>query len=463
MALYPSDTPTFDSQGWRMVPLYHVSKTGAILFWEVSFDVPTSTLNTMSGTLVKKALVVSLRKDPTFLKETFLNDALNIPHNREEVIANVTKIYPPVGTAYAAFNIKYKSITPLRNFTVIDQGILECRSLRKKHADKHSATDDFDGLLRGTYQASFRVQLANVYHFPDHEDYDKKQISEAQWTAGLLAQTKEDGNHLVFYRRDDSIVAETRTGQSKAWLFEIKEQINLLLQELPEGTYIDGEITHPEGLQKLRTVMGRSKTRNVDGESLLVFHVFDIYIPPAKTGVVKLYSLERRMNLLDDAFAKVRRKAGFVSGKVELLPSTECHSVEELRRLFDRLISQGKEGLMIRKLSGKNDALLADSLYVPGGRTSNMLKIKPFQDEEGTIVDMDVGVGTYEGCAILIIQRENGDKFRLSVHGSIEEKRQVYSSKKEYIGRVYKYRFTGKTDDGLPREARGIDFRDDGI
>ena len=451
MALFPADTPK--TNAWRMVPLYHFTKTGGIMFWEVSFDEKEGKLYTASGTLFTKKRAAQLTASATL---PAYGAALNDPGLRKDVVAALIVIDEDAANAYNKVARKPVPVNPKASRTMREQGILECRARRKKHEDRKAATDDIDALLDGRYVAAFRVQLANTYFFPEHPRHKPSQLTSDHFAAGVLVQRKEDGNRLIIHIDDKGLVAETRTGQSYAWLDDIKANARILLSYLPPHTYLDGEITHPDGLQTLRTVVGKSRTRNVAGESQLTYLIFDIYIP----GDGAVYNLGDRRRILTDAYAQYTQFTKTI-GSISLLESHECHSLEELRSFYKTVVASGGEGVIVRKLAGAALQFASESIYEPAGRSDNLLKIKPREDAEGVIVAVNRGIGTHDGCAIFTIRMPEGGEFGVSAHGTVEESRELYNHAATCLGRTYKYSYSGMTLDGLPREVVAIDFRDD--
>lgn len=453
MALYPSDTPNTDS--WRMVPLYHKEKRGSIRYWEISFDERAGCLYTASGVLFTKALASEYANGA---RGSSFNAALNESDGRDDAQAALAEIDERVATNYRKCILKAVQVVPKSKRSMREQGALELRSRYKKQEDKHAASNDLDAILAGREVSQFRVGNANAWHFPGHEDYNANQLRAEHFEVGVLVQEKQDGCRLTMHLKDGQVVAETRKGLSYAWLPAVKECGAALLSLLPPSTYLDGEIMHPDGIQALRKVVGRSKTRNEDGESQLVYQIFDICVD---TEEGRRLPLDDRRRILEVAYDEFDSTGGH-DAPMTLLPTVRCHSVDDVRREFDRVIAAGGEGLVIRKLCGGRAELLSESVYDKGTRSNNLLKLKPFEDAEGLIVDVYEGTGTRQGCAIFLVEIAPGKRFGLTPHGTVDECIELYKRKESCIGRYYKYRFNGRyTDDGIPKEHRGIDFRDE--
>jgi DNA ligase-1 len=132
---------------------------------------------------------------------------------------------------------------------------------------------------------------------------------------------------------------------------------------LPNG--IDGELCLPDWTARLEDVM--SAFRSVKGEPAFSFAAFDYF-----------------EGCTSDPFHKrMSRLAHAASGlpHVELLRHERVNSPEQLRARFDEWVAEGFEGLMVRRPDGP---------YKMGRSTLKegyLLKLKPWHDEEATIID----------------------------------------------------------------------------
>ncbi|USD66661.1 DNA ligase [Vibrio sp. SCSIO 43136] len=111
-----------------------------------------------------------------------------------------------------------------------------------------------------------------------------------------------------------------------------------------------------------------------------------------------------------------------------------------LFRLLNTIESEKGEGVMLRAIN---------TPYIHG-RSEALLKLKPYQDAEATVIGYTQGKGKYQGqVGALIVQTEDGTEFNLG-SGLSDEMRQEPLP----IGTVITYRFNGYTHKGLPKFAR---------
>lgn len=117
----------------------------------------------------------------------------------------------------------------------------------------------------------------------------------------------------------------------------------------------------------------------------------------------------------------------------------------ELFALLQQLEQAGAEGLMLH---------YQDALYSTG-RSSNLLKLKSYQDTEATVIGYRPGKGKYQGMVgALIVRTPEGLEFAIG-SGLTDALRQTPPA----IGTEITYRYNGYTSNGIPRFARFLRVR----
>ncbi len=95
-----------------------------------------------------------------------------------------------------------------------------------------------------------------------------------------------------------------------------------------------------------------------------------------------------------------------------------------------------------------------DSLY-HSGRSDDLLKLKPWQDAEATVIKMITGKGKYKGMmGSLLVKDKKGLEFHIGTGFSNQLRRNPPE-----VGTVITYKFTGTTKKGLPRFASFLRVR----
>ncbi|MEF1290359.1 DNA ligase [Vibrio sp. M260118] len=124
-------------------------------------------------------------------------------------------------------------------------------------------------------------------------------------------------------------------------------------------------------------------------------------------------------------------------GYVEHKPIISEH---ELLQQLDSIDGSYGEGLMLRKI---------DSLYTQG-RSSDLIKLKKYQDAEARVIGYKSGNGKYEGkMGSLLVQLESGQQFYIGSGFSDSQREEP-----PRIGTIITFRYNGYTHKGIPKFAR---------
>jgi DNA ligase-1 len=194
-----------------------------------------------------------------------------------------------------------------------------------------------------------------------------------------------------------------------------------LLAELPRDLALDGELWI--GYGKFEETMSIVRSEMPDERwNRIRYMVFDA--PKAKG------TFEDRMELLRASLA-----AG--DGFVRVVAQERCQGIAQLRAECDRVIREGGEGLMLRQ---------PDSTY-EAGRSATLLKVKPYDDAEATVIGHEPGKGKFAGkLGALRVRTDDGREFSIG-SGLTDAEREAPPP----VGTVITYRFRGLTAKGLPR------------
>ncbi|HMV51409.1 MAG TPA: DNA ligase, partial [Blastocatellia bacterium] len=117
-----------------------------------------------------------------------------------------------------------------------------------------------------------------------------------------------------------------------------------------------------------------------------------------------------------------------------------------LRRKLDEVVRGGGEGLMLHR---------ADALFV-AGRSDALLKLKPLDDTEATVIGYVPGKGKYTGkMGALQVETADGKRFQIGT-GFTDAVR----ANPPAIGTVITFTYRGLTKNGLPRFASYLRIRE---
>ncbi len=130
---------------------------------------------------------------------------------------------------------------------------------------------------------------------------------------------------------------------------------------------------------------------------------------------------------------------------IRLVEQFRLDSHETLMQKLQEITAAGGEGLMLHR---------ADALY-HGGRSNDLLKLKPYLDAEATVLAQLPGKGKYTGMmGALLVEDSDHRRFRIGSGFSDEQRRSPPP-----IGSTITYRYHGRTRNGLPRFASFLRIR----
>lgn len=191
------------------------------------------------------------------------------------------------------------------------------------------------------------------------------------------------------------------------------------LESLPREIALDGELFTGRGAFQ-KTLSTVKRRRDSDGWRAIRYMVFDA---PEVSG-----GFESRLR----ACEKV------VSGSkiISLLPQTKCDGKEHLREFSTSLVNAGAEGVMLRSPGSSYEA----------GRSDLLLKYKPVDSDEATILGYESGSGKNEsrmGTLICIWKLKV-----IRIGAGITD---LIRAEPPKVGSEITFQYCGLTDSGMPR------------
>jgi len=193
------------------------------------------------------------------------------------------------------------------------------------------------------------------------------------------------------------------------------------LAELPRDIALDGELWIGHGKFEETVSSVRAETPD-DRWKNIRFMVFDA--PQAKG------TFEQRMAFLHATLPEGNRF-------VRAVAQERCQGVAQLLAERDRVVRLGGEGLMLRQPESQYEA----------GRSPTLLKVKPHDDAEATVIAHEPGKGKFAGkLGALRVRTDDGREFSIG-SGFTDAERESPPP----VGTIITYQFRGLTAKGLPR------------
>ena len=221
---------------------------------------------------------------------------------------------------------------------------------------------------------------------------------------------------------------------------------------LPLGICLDGELDSCGGVQQTNSIC-RSKLSD-KGWDKVRYRVFDspslgevltpgeVNNPNCKLTIDCDYP---RLSIpFFDRLSVVTNLSNSVVSPVEHLLLSDNYSVanDQLDQYLSDVLHRGGEGVMLRG---------ADSLWVPK-RSNDLLKVKPFDEEIGIVIEVLPGLGRLSGMMGSLVVSSKGVCFSLGT-GFTDSDRDIVNWK---TGDRVRYRYRALSDLGVPKEARYI-------
>jgi DNA ligase-1 len=203
------------------------------------------------------------------------------------------------------------------------------------------------------------------------------------------------------------------------------------LAELPRDIVLDGELWIGHGKFEETMSIVRSETPD-ERWNRVRYMVFDA---PQAHGL-----FEQRMQFLRENVSEGNRF-------VRVVAQERCQGVTQLLAERDRVVRQGGEGVMLRQPESAYEA----------GRSPTLLKVKPFDDAEATVIAHEPGKGKFAGkLGALRVRADDGREFSIG-SGLTDADRDSPPP----VGTIVTYRFQGLTAKGMPRFPSYVRVRRD--
>jgi DNA ligase 1 len=191
------------------------------------------------------------------------------------------------------------------------------------------------------------------------------------------------------------------------------------------STPLDGELWLGRGRFDVLSGIVRSEVPNDADWKQVIYLVFEL---PSGTGTFTERAAQLR--------ALVQRSAW---PQLQAVTQELVSNRADLQRRLDQIMARGGEGLVLH---------LASSA-VTSGRSEVLLKMKPHQDTEATVIGHRAGQGKYAGqVGALQMQTPQGQRFYLGSGLSDDDRRNPPA-----LGTVVTYRYRELTPQGVPRFA----------
>lgn len=213
---------------------------------------------------------------------------------------------------------------------------------------------------------------------------------------------------------------------------------------------LDGEIFKKNlSLNFISGICRSQKTIN-DGKNLQFYwyDIIDLQAPFSKRwNTMQEWSKELQLSDFDPD-----KQFSDEELHIQFLPQEKISGWNNMKKLHDKWVQDGWEGAVIR---------LAESVYKPGARGNDWIKIKVYQDAEYPIIGISEGLREEDMCFIL--ETPNGQQFKCKPMGDREQKQWYRDHIDELKGKLLTIKYfemSGVEGSEIPQQPIGICVRD---
>jgi DNA ligase-1 len=276
------------------------------------------------------------------------------------------------------------------------------------------------GVTKTDANGNIKPMLAKAY------DALKPETLDRHW----FASAKLDGTRCLLYwdAESEQIKTASRGGKDyNAATKHIRENGRLiaLFKKNPK-LILDGELyKHGTNLEKISGLV-RLKEWTKECE-ILEYHCYD-FVDVHNTFQRRLEFLDRLRDWLKD------------EPKLNVLEHFPVYGYNEAKALHDKWVAQGYEGAVLRDPT---------KVYIPGGRTVAMIKLKEFKDDEFEIIGYTPGLRGAEDM-VFNLKTKAGVEFEAKPMGSKELKERYVEDFENIKGKKGTVKYFYMTPEGKP-------------
>lgn len=257
-----------------------------------------------------------------------------------------------------------------------------------------------------------------------------------KWKGPVFVQPKLDGERCRNLVSSDPILLSSEQERKNFAVPDLISQSRELFFNLGEPLELDGELyIHGEDFEDIHSIVSRTVNRSPLHHQM-EFHVFDIID-------LTVPQIERTKRLIEISKS--------FPPSIKLVPTTVAENAEEVRRIFNRYISEGYEGIVVRNI---------DAPYIRR-RSTYMMKFKPKKSDIYDVVGYVEGTGKYAGTiGALQCQGDDGTIFEVgSFSITDEERKKLWNMREELASFSCKVGYQHLTSkSGVPKSGVFIEL-----
>jgi DNA ligase-1 len=253
-----------------------------------------------------------------------------------------------------------------------------------------------------------------------------------------VIEPKYDGLRCIAIVEDGTVTLLSRNGKEFTSSDHLKPQLLKLAESIGDCVF-DGELTAGNFNESVSAV----KKKDQQDDSA-VYNVFDVLDMVEWNNPITPYY--QRRGYLTTAFGR----AGTLAN-LKLVPSHKVENEDEAFRFYNRFLSQGYEGGIVKNNQG---------LY-RFKRHKDWLKLKEVNEVDLRVESLVQGEGKYYGMLGALIVKYKGKRVSVGAGFSDEERALWWKEPSLIQGKTIEVRYHQETPDGSLRHPRLYRIRDD--
>nr|QBK93277.1 MAG: ATP-dependent DNA ligase [Pithovirus LCPAC403] len=279
----------------------------------------------------------------------------------------------------------------------------------------------YENKLRGGYSTSklskppISPMLAKTYG----------DVEIKNWPVAM--QPKLDGVRCLMYGKGGKIMCISRGAKEWNHLSHIFDDVTVLIDNLPEGSFVDGELYIPGMIQSKISGIVRAVKNISPYLKDVKYCIFDI-------GGTDLPFEERE---------KILTKAYFKCETLRFISSYRASDDDGIIKLHEKFVRAGFEGSIIRDIT---------AVY-KNTRCAALLKMKDWFEEKATIIDIYESKGRETGLAMFKVVNDKGIDYKSRPATTFSKRKEYFDNKDNYIGEIVDSKYYQISANGKPLYA----------
>lgn len=250
-----------------------------------------------------------------------------------------------------------------------------------------------------------------------------------------FAQPKLDGHRCIAVLKDKQCQLWTRTRKLITSMPHIEQDIVECFGDM--DITLDGELyTHNHDFEYISSLVRQEEPD--PNHTIVEYHIYDI---------VNQDNFENRLNTLQQLETEC-----LTSKYLHIVDTKKLTHEDDVDDYLEICLEQGYEGIMLRNLNGAYE----------NKRSSNLQKVKQFDDEEFEVIGIKEGKGKLAGhVGAFTCKQNDGAEFDVKMAGDTNKLKEYFENDKLWKHKMLTVQFQGRSTYGIPRFPVGLRFRDE--